>query len=190
MARSARWSNRVVAALIAKSRSSLNIGSAAAVRAPACPRSLTADPLYEDLAHGTWCRHALCAAELCAIRGEPVRLKPRGCADQRHDGHGQGGLAPLSHSSRSKNRSTAKSRAVRSTLSPILATRPCLASTLPRRNSEVVPFSGPDIVAPPRSGAVALLLTPPAKLLPLRDRGRLGSAVGEHRSCSGKSGRY
>ena len=32
----------------------------------------------------------LCAAELRARRGLPVRLEPRGRADQRHDRHGEG----------------------------------------------------------------------------------------------------
>src|SRR5258708_6730418 len=34
------------------------------------------------------------AAELCAGRGLPVRLVARGRADQRHDGHRQGGACP------------------------------------------------------------------------------------------------
>src|SRR6185503_11453042 len=37
---------------------------------------------------------SLCAAELCAGRGVPVRLVARDRADQRSDGHGQGGACP------------------------------------------------------------------------------------------------
>ena len=36
----------------------------------------------------------LCAAELCAGRGLPVRLEPRGRADQRHDGDREGRPRP------------------------------------------------------------------------------------------------
>ena len=37
---------------------------------------------------------SLRSAELCAGRGLPVRLEPRGRADQRHDGDGEGGACP------------------------------------------------------------------------------------------------
>src|SRR4029077_1604266 len=37
---------------------------------------------------------SVCAAELCAGRGLPVRLVARGRADQRYDGHREGGACP------------------------------------------------------------------------------------------------
>src|SRR6266404_35589 len=92
-----------------------NRRAVAGEREQACTRAADADPyirgaarprLWRQLRRGSSLRQGMACrarggdggslrtAELCTGRGLPVRLVARGRADQRHDGHRQGGARP------------------------------------------------------------------------------------------------